>query len=82
MNEISSVPPPAATVASPSSRPQEGSSADSGTAGIGVLSPKDKLEALMLSKMNEEKAELCSNDQPALKRFFEMNAAFLLRVAQ
>lgn len=70
---------PAATVAS-NCRPQERSFADGGTAATG-LSPKVKLEALMLSEMNLERAELCSG-QPALKAFFEMNAKFLLEVAR
>lgn len=62
------------------SRAQEGSSADFGTAEVG-LSAKVKMEALMLSKMNEDKAQLCVG-QPALQKFFEMNAEFLMRVAQ
>lgn len=62
------------------SRTLEGSPADAGTVGVG-LSAKTKMEALMLSQMNEEKAELCVN-QPALQKFFEMNAKFLMEIAK
>lgn len=45
------------------------------------LSPAERLECLLLAKMNEEKAELCTKDQPGIRTFFEMNAKLLHKVA-
>ena len=52
------------------------------TESVRVLTPRERLEALMLASMNQERADLCSPDQPALREFFQMNAALLLRFAQ
>lgn len=47
-----------------------------------LVSAEDRLQALILSVMNEERAEVCSPDQQALRKFFEMNAALLKRIAE
>ena len=49
---------------------------------IRILTAKERLQALVLAAMNEERAELCSADQPALRKVFEMNAALLRSFAQ
>lgn len=45
------------------------------------LSASERMECLLLAKMNEEKAELCTKDQPGIRAFFEMNAKLLHKVA-
>jgi hypothetical protein len=45
------------------------------------LTAEERLECLIQAKMNEEKAELCRDDQPALKAFFMINARLLMKVA-
>lgn len=45
------------------------------------LTAEERLECLLLAKMNEERAELCTADQPGIRRFFEMNAKLLHKVA-
>ncbi len=46
-----------------------------------VLSPHDRLEALLLAEMNEERAGLCAKGQEGLRTIFEMNAKLLRRLA-
>ena len=46
------------------------------------ISAADRLQALVLATMNEEKAEACSPEQQPLRVFLEMNAKFLKRVAE
>lgn len=46
------------------------------------ISAADRLQALMLAQMNEEKADLCAKGQEPLRVFFEMNAKFLKRIAE
>lgn len=46
-----------------------------------VLTAKDRFEALLMAEANEERAILCSTDQPALRKVFEMNAALFRRLA-
>lgn len=46
------------------------------------ISAADRLQALMLAQMNEERAGLCSKDQGPLRAFLEMNAKFLKRIAE
>lgn len=45
------------------------------------LTPRERLECLVLATMNDEKAELMRDDQPALKAFFQKNAEVLRHVA-
>jgi hypothetical protein len=45
------------------------------------LTAEERLECLLMAKMNEEKCDLCREDQPALKAFFMANARLLLKVA-
>jgi hypothetical protein len=47
-----------------------------------VVSVEERTQALLLACMNDERAQLCSKDQPALRAFFEMNAQFLRSLAQ
>ena len=47
-----------------------------------VITPAERIEALTLASMNQERADLCGPDQQPLQRFFEMNAALLLRLYQ
>lgn len=46
-----------------------------------VISPALRMQALLQATMNDEKAELCSADQPALRKFFEINAALFREIA-
>jgi hypothetical protein len=46
-----------------------------------VLTPKERLEALLAARMNDERAQACSAQQPALKAMFEMNAELFRRFA-
>lgn len=41
-----------------------------------------RLQAMMLAKMNEERAELCGRGQEGLKTIFDMNAQLLMRIAE
>jgi hypothetical protein len=52
------------------------------TARKGALSPGDRLQALLLAQMNEEKAELCTKAQAGIREFLLMNAKFLHEVAK
>lgn len=47
-----------------------------------VLTPQDRLEALLLAEMNEERAQLCGKESPGLRTFFEMNAKLFRRLAK
>lgn len=49
---------------------------------VKTMTAQERLECLLQAKMNEEKADLCRDDQPALKAFFMANARLLLRVAK
>lgn len=42
-----------------------------------TLTPRERMQALILAQMHEERASLCAPDQPALRAFLQMNAAFL-----
>lgn len=46
-----------------------------------VLTPQERLESLLLAALNDDKAELCRADQPALRAFFERNAAAFRKYA-
>lgn len=46
-----------------------------------VLTPKERFEAVLMATLNDDKAELCRADQPALRKFFEMNAALFRQLA-
>lgn len=41
-----------------------------------------RLQALLLAEANDERAELCTTNQPALRLFFEMNAKFYREIAR
>lgn len=45
------------------------------------LTARDRLQCLIMAQMNEERAEMMRDDQPALKAFFQMNAELLRHVA-
>lgn len=47
-----------------------------------LLTPVERTQCLLLATMNDERAELCTKDQPALRKFFEMNAALLKSLAR
>ena len=47
-----------------------------------LISPMERIEALTMASMSQERADLCAPDQQALQRFLEMNAALLLRLYQ
>lgn len=49
--------------------------------GDKVLTAKDRLEALLMARVNEEKALLCSPDQGPLRAAFEINAELFRRLA-
>lgn len=46
-----------------------------------TISASDRWQALVLATMNDERAEVCSPDQAALRAFFEMNSKFLKEIA-
>lgn len=46
-----------------------------------LLSAQDRLEALLMAEMNDERATLCASDQQALRKMFEMNATLFRRLA-
>lgn len=46
-----------------------------------LLTPQDRLEALLMAEMNEERATLCAPNQQALQKMFQMNAALFRRLA-
>lgn len=46
-----------------------------------LMTPRERLEALLLATLNDDKAELCRADQPALRAFFERNAAAFRKYA-
>lgn len=52
------------------------------TARKGALSPGDRLQALLLAQMNEEKAAMCTPQQAGIAAFLLMNAKFLHEVAK
>lgn len=45
------------------------------------LTSAERMQAQLLAEMNDDRASLCTKDQPALKTFFQMNAAFLRAIA-
>lgn len=47
-----------------------------------IISASLRLQALMLAKMNEERAQLCGNGQEGLRAIFDMNAKLLMRIAE
>lgn len=47
-----------------------------------MITASDRWQALILAQMNQERAELCSGVQNPLKVMFEMNAKFLMRIAE
>jgi hypothetical protein len=49
--------------------------------GDKTITSKDRLEALLMAEINEEKALLCSKDQGPLRTAFEMNAQLFRRLA-
>lgn len=49
--------------------------------GDKVLTARDRTEALLMAAVNDERAELCAPDQPAVRKVFEMNAALFRRLA-
>jgi hypothetical protein len=48
----------------------------------GALSAGDRLQALLLAQMNEEKASYCGKGQEGIKAFLLENAKFLHEVAK
>jgi hypothetical protein len=46
-----------------------------------LITPRERFEALMLAKLNEEKAALCGPEQGPLRAIFELNSKFLSRIA-
>lgn len=46
-----------------------------------TITPKDRMEALLMAAVNDERAEQCGPGQPALRKVFEMNAALFRRLA-
>lgn len=50
--------------------------------GDKTITAKDRLEALLMAEINEEKAQLCSKDQGPLRTTFEMNAKLFRRLAE
>lgn len=46
-----------------------------------TMTSKERLQALMQATMNEERALLCSPEQPALREFLLINARLLRRLA-
>jgi hypothetical protein len=47
-----------------------------------TISADLRLQALILATMNQERAEACSPQQPALRRFLEQNAKVLMEIAK
>lgn len=47
-----------------------------------TISAELRLQALIQSTMNQERAEACGPHQPALRRFLEQNAALFMRIAE
>lgn len=47
-----------------------------------TISARDRLQALTLATMNDERAEACSPEQKPLRVFFEMNSKFLKEIAK
>ena len=48
----------------------------------GVVTPRERLEALMLAQMNDEKASLYTQQQAGIREFLLQNARFLHDVAK
>lgn len=46
-----------------------------------VITAEERAECVALAEMNEERATLCSPEQAALKKFFELNATQLRKLA-
>jgi hypothetical protein len=46
-----------------------------------TISAQTRWQALVLATMNDERAEVCSSEQAALRAFFEMNSKFLKDIA-
>lgn len=47
-----------------------------------VLTPHDRLEALLAAEMNEERAEMCKPKDKGLRAVLEMNTKLLRRLAR
>lgn len=47
-----------------------------------LIRPHERLQALVMAIANEERAALCSPDQPALREFLLQNAALLRSFAE
>lgn len=47
-----------------------------------LITPHDRFEALLAAALNEDRAMLCTKDQPALRTVFEMNAKLFRRIAE
>lgn len=46
-----------------------------------VITAEERAECLAMAEMNEERADACTPEQPALKKFFELNAQQLRKLA-
>jgi len=46
-----------------------------------TITAKDRMEALLMAAVNDERAVLCDPNQPAVRKVFEMNAALFRRLA-
>lgn len=49
---------------------------------VASLTPHDQLQCLVLAQMNIERAEMCRDDQAALRAFFLMNSQLMLELAK
>ena len=47
-----------------------------------VLTAHERLQALLQASMNQEAADACSAEQPALRALLESNAALFRKLAQ
>jgi hypothetical protein len=46
-----------------------------------IVTAEERAECVALAELNEERASVCSPDQPALKKFFELNAEQFRKLA-
>jgi hypothetical protein len=46
-----------------------------------IITADERAACVALAEMNEERANACSPEQPALKKFFELNAEQLRKLA-
>lgn len=51
-------------------------------AGSKEITAAERFQALLLAEMNEERAGLCADSQPGLRKMFEMNTEFLRSIAK